>query len=184
MLTDWLPFQSLAKAFAEGQPRLSVAGLAGAARSLAVAELLLAHPRPALVLTAGLADARRVALDLKFFGAPAVEFPEAEPHLWRGGRQREADAVVKISCTRTATGNHARSHTSGGCRYRIKKRITIGSARKKCTMFASTLTMGRTSAGKSTFLIRLPPAISEPEASVSEAANQVHGRMPHNMNSA
>ncbi len=104
MLTDWLPFQSLAKAFAEGQPRLSVAGLAGAARSLAVAELLLAHPRPALVLTAGLADARRVALDLKFFGAPAVEFPEAEPHLWRGGRQREADAERAVACRRLLAG--------------------------------------------------------------------------------
>ena len=51
-------------------------------------------------------------------------------------------------------------------------------------MFASTLTIGSTSAGKSTFLIRLPPEISEPDASVSDAENQVHGRMPQNMNSA
>ena len=50
-------------------------------------------------------------------------------------------------------------------------------------MFASTLTIGSTSAGNSTFLIRLPPAISELEASVSDAENQVHGRMPHSMNS-
>ena len=51
-------------------------------------------------------------------------------------------------------------------------------------MFVSTLTIGSTSAGKSTFLIRLPPAISDPAASVSDDANQVHGRMPQNMNSA
>ena len=52
----------------------------------------------------------------------------------------------------------------------------MGSARKKCTMFASTLTSGSTSAGNSTFLIRLPPAISEPDASVSDDENQVHGQ--------
>ena len=51
-------------------------------------------------------------------------------------------------------------------------------------MFASTLTIGSTSAGNSTFLIRLPPAISEPDASISDEENQVHGRMPQNMNSA
>ena len=51
-------------------------------------------------------------------------------------------------------------------------------------MFASTLTIGSTSAGNRTFLIRLPPAMSEPDASVSDAENQVHGRMPHNMKSA
>ena len=51
-------------------------------------------------------------------------------------------------------------------------------------MFASTLTSGSTSAGNRTFLIRLPPAISEPAASVSEVANQFHGRMPQNMKTA
>src|SRR5215510_13902555 len=104
MLMDWPPFQALAKAFAEGQPRLSVAGLNGAARALAMAELLLAHPRPALVVTAGLADAHRFARDLRFFGAPAVEFPEAEPHLWRGGRHREADAERAVACRRLLAG--------------------------------------------------------------------------------
>ncbi len=104
MLRDWGPFQSLAKAFTEGRPRLSVAGLTGSARPLVVAELLLAHPRPALVLAGGLADARRFALDLKFFGAPAVEFPEAEPHLWRGGRHREADAERALACRRLVAG--------------------------------------------------------------------------------
>ena len=51
-------------------------------------------------------------------------------------------------------------------------------------MFASTLTIGSTSAGNMTFLIRLPPAMSDPDASVSDAENHVHGRMPQNMNRA
>ena len=51
-------------------------------------------------------------------------------------------------------------------------------------MFASTLTIGSTSAGNSTFLIRLPPVISEPEASSSDDENHVHGSRPQNMNSA
>ena len=51
-------------------------------------------------------------------------------------------------------------------------------------MFVSTLTIGSTSAGNSTFLIRLPPAISEFADSASDEENQVHGRMPQNMNSA
>ncbi len=50
-------------------------------------------------------------------------------------------------------------------------------------MFVSTLTIGSTSAGNSTFLIRLPPAISEFADSDSDEENQVHGRMPQNMNS-
>jgi transcription-repair coupling factor (superfamily II helicase) len=104
MLSDWLPFQSLAKAFAEGQPRVSVAGLTGSSRGLAVAELLLAHPRPVLVLAAGLADARRFATDLRFFGAPTVEFPEAEPQLWRGARRREAEAERAVACRRLLAG--------------------------------------------------------------------------------
>jgi transcription-repair coupling factor (superfamily II helicase) len=104
MLGDWGSFQALAKAFAEGRPRLSVAGLTGSARPLAVAELLLAHPRPALVLTGGLLEARRFALDLRFFGVPAVEFPETEPHLWRGGRHREADAERALACRRLLAG--------------------------------------------------------------------------------
>ena len=51
-------------------------------------------------------------------------------------------------------------------------------------MLASTVTMGSTSAGNSTFLIRLPPAISTFADSISDEENQVHGRMPQNMNSA
>ncbi len=51
-------------------------------------------------------------------------------------------------------------------------------------MFVSTLTIGSTSAGNSTFLIRFPPAISEFADSESDEENQVHGRMPQNMNNA
>ena len=51
-------------------------------------------------------------------------------------------------------------------------------------MFASTVTIGSTSAGNSTFLIRFPPAISVFADSSSDDENQVHGRMPQNMNSA
>ena len=51
-------------------------------------------------------------------------------------------------------------------------------------MFASTVTMGSTSAGKSTFLIRFPPEMRTFDDSSSEQENHVHGRMPQNMNSA
>ena len=51
-------------------------------------------------------------------------------------------------------------------------------------MFASTVTIGSTSAGNSTFLIRLPPAISVFDDSRIDEENHVHGRMPQNMNSA
>ena len=43
-------------------------------------------------------------------------------------------------------------------------------------MFASTVTIGSTSAGNSTFLIRLPPAISTLDDSSSDEENQVHGQ--------
>src|SRR3972149_7839941 len=92
MLTDWPPFQALAKAFAEGRACLRVAGLQGAARGLAVAELLQTAPRPALLLVPGMQDAHRWAQDLRFFGAAVVEFPETEPRLWRGGGHREGGA--------------------------------------------------------------------------------------------
>jgi transcription-repair coupling factor (superfamily II helicase) len=100
----WPPFQALAKLFAEGHTRLRAGGLSGGARPLAVAELLHAHPRPALVLVASLAEARRFALDMRFFGAEAVEFPEAEPRLWRGGHHREADAERALVCRRLLAG--------------------------------------------------------------------------------
>src|SRR5579859_2704940 len=59
----------------------------------------------------------------------------------------------------------------------------IGSARKKCTMLAVTVTIGSTSAGKSTFLMRLPPEMSEPADSISDAENHVQGSSPQNMKS-
>ena len=51
-------------------------------------------------------------------------------------------------------------------------------------MFASTVTIGRISAGNRTFLIRLPPEISTPDDSASDEENHVHGRMPQNMKRA
>src|SRR5438046_837879 len=107
MLRDWSAFHALAKTFAEGPVCLRIAGLTGAARALAVAELLQAHPRPALVLVESATDAHRWTQDLRFFGAPAVEFPGREPWLWRGGRQREADAERAVICRRLAAGEPA-----------------------------------------------------------------------------
>src|SRR5213079_40360 len=104
MLREWPAFRALAKTFAEGPVCLRIAGLTGAARALAVAELVQAHPRPAVVLVESVPDAHRWTQDLKFFGAPALEFPEPEPRLWRGGRQREADAERAVACQRLAAG--------------------------------------------------------------------------------
>jgi transcription-repair coupling factor (superfamily II helicase) len=100
MIAEWPPFQALSKMVAEGHTHIRVAGLSGSARPLVVAELLHAHPRPALVLVGSLAEARRFAGDLRFFGAEAMEFPEAEPRLWRGGHHREADAERALVCRR------------------------------------------------------------------------------------
>src|SRR2546429_8084764 len=104
MLKDGQAFQGLAKAFAEGDACLPVAGLAGAARALVVADLLHAHPRAAVVVARSMADAHRMTQDLKFFGASALEFPEREPRLWRGGHHREADAERAVIARRLAAG--------------------------------------------------------------------------------
>ncbi len=104
MLSEWPVFQALAKAFAEGEVCLRIAGLTGSARALAVAELLQAHPRPALVLAPSVAEAHQWTQDLAFFGAPAVEFAEREPRLWRGGRRRESDAERAVICRRLLGG--------------------------------------------------------------------------------
>src|SRR2546426_11888015 len=103
MLREWPAFDQLAKSFAEGDPCLRIAGLTGAARALAVAELLQAHPRPALVVGDGLADAHRWTQDLRLFGAATPEFPPSEPRLRRGGPHREADAE-RAACARRLTG--------------------------------------------------------------------------------
>jgi transcription-repair coupling factor (superfamily II helicase) len=104
MLKDWQAWQGVAKAFAEGDACLRIAGLAGSARPLVVAQLLQAHPRPALVVVRSMADAHRWAQDLKFFGALVLEFPEREPRLWRGGHHREADAERAVIVRRLAAG--------------------------------------------------------------------------------
>jgi transcription-repair coupling factor (superfamily II helicase) len=104
VLSEWSDFSALAKAFAEGAARLRVAGVPGSARALVVAGLHAAHPGPMLVVVPSLADAHQWARDLAFFGAPAAEFPEREPHLWRGGRQREAEAERAVVCRRLLAG--------------------------------------------------------------------------------
>jgi transcription-repair coupling factor (superfamily II helicase) len=104
MSKNWPALAPLANAFAGAPPCLLVAGLTGSSRALVVAELLAARPRPALVLASSMLDARRWTQDLRFFGAPAVEFPEKEPRLWRGGRQREGDAERAVACRRLLSG--------------------------------------------------------------------------------
>src|SRR6476660_139227 len=94
-----------------------------------------------------------------------------------------AHARVNRNCTATTSGNQISSPTVSGALYTIKKTTRMGSARKKCTMFAVTVTIGRISAGNRTFLIRLPPEIRTPEDSISDEANHVQGRIPQNMNS-
>src|SRR5262252_8446012 len=105
MLRQWPAFEALAKSFAEGEVCLRVAGLTGSARALAVAELLQAHPRPALVVVAGPAVAHRWTQDLKLFGASALEFPPPQPRLWRGGHHRELDAERAVIARRLAVAD-------------------------------------------------------------------------------
>jgi transcription-repair coupling factor (superfamily II helicase) len=104
MLKEWQAFVDLAKSFAEGDVCLRVAGLTPSARALVVAELLQASPRPAVVVVRSMSDAHRLTQDLRFFGAPALEFPEGEPRLWRGGHHREADAERAVIARRLAAG--------------------------------------------------------------------------------
>src|SRR5262249_10484990 len=68
------------------------------------AELLASGDRPALVVVSGVSDAHRWTQDLRFFGAQVAEFPEEEPRLWRGGRQREAEAERALTCRRLLSG--------------------------------------------------------------------------------
>src|SRR5262247_957957 len=105
MLREWPAFEALAKSFAEGEVCLRVAGLTGSARALAVAELLQAHPRPALVVVGDLAAAHRWTQDLRVFGASVLEFPPPEPRLWRGGHHREADAERAVIARRLTVGD-------------------------------------------------------------------------------
>src|SRR5437764_2896932 len=93
-----------------------------------------------------------------------------------------AQPSVNRNCTATTSGKQASSPSVSGARYHTRKNTRIGSARKKWIMFAVTVTIGSTSAGNSTFLIRLPPEISTPDDSISDEANHVHGSRPQNMN--
>src|SRR5262249_51709438 len=94
-----------------------------------------------------------------------------------------AQPSVNTNCTATTSGKHRSSGRVSGAANQIRKKTRIGSARKKWTMFAVTVTTGRISAGNSTFLIRFPPEISTPDDSIKDEANHVHGRRPQNMKS-
>ena len=67
---------------------------------------------------------------------------------------------------------------------RMSAAARMGSASRKWTMFATTATTGSTSAGNSTFLIRLPLATSELPASVRPDENHVQGSRPQKRNRA
>jgi transcription-repair coupling factor (superfamily II helicase) len=84
--------------------RLRAAGLTGAARGLVVAGLQDSRPRPALVIVGSRVDVPRWTGDLRFFGAPALEFPPRAPHLMQLGRHREADAERSLACERLLSG--------------------------------------------------------------------------------
>ena len=130
MLREWQAFQGVAKAFAEGDACLRIAGLAPAARALVVSELLQAHPRAAIVIVRSMADAHRFTQDLRFYGAPVLEFPEREPRLWRGGHHREADAERAVIARRLAAGEPlVVVVTPGGWTRRCRRRLTSRRAR-------------------------------------------------------
>src|SRR4051812_3198742 len=93
-----------------------------------------------------------------------------------------ARPTVKTSWTATTTGNQRSSSRLTPLWKPTLNAARITSPKQKCTIVASTLTIGSTSAGKSTFLIRLPPATSDTADSLSDVANHVHGNRPQNRN--
>src|SRR2546423_12964530 len=96
--------------------------------------------------------------------------------------RKSAHPRVKINCTATTSGKQSSSGIVSGAENQIRKNTRIGRARKKWIMFAVTVTIGSTSAGNSTFLIKLPPEISTPDDSMRDEENHVHGSSPQNMN--
>ena len=62
----------------------------------------------------------------------------------------------------------------------MTKSIKIGILSRKLIKFDNTTTNGSTSAGKSTFLIKFPPAKIELEASNNEEENHSQGNKPLN----
>jgi hypothetical protein len=90
--------------------------------------------------------------------------------------RKKARPSERTSWTRIGSGSRSAVHAS--LPFQARKANRIGRPSRKCARFASTVTVGRTSAGKSTFLIRLPLAMMTPEDSASEPWSQVQGRMP------
>lgn len=64
---EYPPLLRLREAFAGGVSPLAAAGLAGGSAALILADLLYAHREPALVITAGVAQAKALLDDLAFF---------------------------------------------------------------------------------------------------------------------
>src|SRR5690349_24335729 len=95
-----------------------------------------------------------------------------------------ANPNVSTSWINTATGNHASSRMLTGHWNQIMKTASIESPKKKCTMLESTVTIGSTSAGNRTFLMRFPPEINDPDDSSNDEANQVQGSNPQNRNNS
>ena len=91
-----------------------------------------------------------------------------------------ARPIVSTSCT--AIGRGSRRAEERRRPYHSRTPSRTGSPSTKCARFAKTVTTGRTSAGNRTFLMRLPPEMSTPAASVSEDCSQVQGRIPQKKN--
>ena len=96
-----------------------------------------------------------------------------------------AKPSVRISCTsdrRPGTTRARRRSAAAGSRSGSRRGSAARGRSGPCS--PGRVTIGRISAGNRTFLIRLPPEIRTPADSFSDEENQVHGRMPQNMNSA
>src|SRR5712692_8155732 len=89
---------------------------------------------------------------------------------------------VSVNCTTRTRGNQASSDSDSGRWKYSRNTARIDRPKPKCTMLASTVTIGSTSAGNITFLIRFPPAISTFADSLSDDENHVQGSSPQKRN--
>ncbi|MBI2878156.1 MAG: DEAD/DEAH box helicase, partial [Candidatus Rokubacteria bacterium] len=97
-LEAWTALGAARRALEAAPPRLSLEGLWGSAKALALAGLL--PERPSLALARSAAEITRLAEDLRFFAAAlrvaaperVLAFPPAHAAFWRGGQHREEEA--------------------------------------------------------------------------------------------
>src|SRR5574337_151334 len=85
--------------------------------------------------------------------------------------------IVRTSWT-IMTGKRAREAHPTLTRNTKKRRKRSGRLRRKFTVLARTVTVGRIWRGKKTFLIRPPPSTMEVAPIRRDEANQVHGSNP------